>query len=388
MADAPQTESPRPQSQEQTPQKPQYQNGVRSNGRAFNSPNWRMKREESPSQSPSQSQSQPQSRDQGSSPGPSPVPRSRIGLGLGLGFGRPREGGVVPQAISEGRRLYVGNMPYTAKMEDVKEVFVKGGFEVSRIDIAIDPLSGRNPSYCFVDLETKELAERAMAELDGSDLIGRPVKIKPGVVKSASERQQQQQQRAATDMSNSDGSNTGSPRVNRTSPFNADRWRRLGEESPSAPSTPTKLSTRMSTSTNASPSASGPADPSKRLYVGGLPRLTEQDDISGKLTEFFKGYTVTNISKLFAPHPAKRFEPGNHYYLFVDFASVEETQNAMAAMNGAEGPWGAGIRVQRARGEVWKESSSEERKPAARWGSSSRGQQEAVVAAVEGAVEA
>lgn len=35
----------------------------------------------------------------------------------------------MPQAISEGRRLYVGNMPYTAKMEDVKELFSKGGFE-------------------------------------------------------------------------------------------------------------------------------------------------------------------------------------------------------------------------------------------------------------------
>lgn len=74
-----------------------------------------MKREESPSRSESQSQGQDQS-----SPGPR---TSRAG-----GFGRIREN-VVPQAISEGRRLYVGNMPYTAKMEDVKELFSKGGFE-------------------------------------------------------------------------------------------------------------------------------------------------------------------------------------------------------------------------------------------------------------------
>lgn len=97
----------------------------------------------------------------------------------------------------------------------------------------------------------------------------------------------------------------------------------------------------------------------------------------------------TNVSKLFTPHPAKRFEPGNHYYLFVDFATVEETQNAMAALNGAEGPWGSGIRVQRARGETWKEtgSGSEERKPASRWGSSTRGQAPEAVG-TEGVVEA
>lgn len=151
----------------------------------------------------------------------------------------------------------------------------------SRIDISIDPFSGRNPSYCFVDLETKELAERAMTELDGSDLLGRPVKIKPGVVKSASERQQQQQ-RTGLGTGNGDGPSSGSPRGNKTSPFNADRWRR---DENSGPATPTKLSTGQGMNT-------GSADPNKRLYVGGLPRLTEQDDITTSITDFFKDYNV------------------------------------------------------------------------------------------------
>ena len=72
-----------------------------------------------------------------------------------------------------------------------------------------------------------------------------------------------------------------------------------------------------------------------------------------------------NVSKLFAPHPAKRFEAGDHYYLFVDFSSVEEAQAAMDALNGKEGPWGGNVRVQRARGET---SNSDDRKT--RWSSS------------------
>ncbi|KAI9372651.1 hypothetical protein BJX61DRAFT_506472 [Aspergillus egyptiacus] len=358
MVDAP--ESPIPQ--QQTPQKT-FQNGVRTNGRAFNSPNWRVKGEESPSSSPAKSTIMS-------------TPRSS--------FGRQNQ---VPQAISEGRRLYVGNMPYTAKMEDVQALFNAGGFEVSRIDISIDPFSGRNPSYCFVDLETRDLAERAMSELDGHDLLGRPVKIKPGIIKSASERQQQQQQRTATTGSPSATTETtGSPRPNRSSPFNADRWRRNDNEpTPSAPGTPSK-----STITTTSSNGSNSTDSSRRLYVGGLPRLTDQEEIATNITAFFKGYNLTNISKLFTPHPAKRFEPGDHYYLFVDFNSVEDAQNAMAELNGTEGPWGASIRVQRARGETYSNNnpnrnsglgSGEEKR--ARWGPSTR-----TAAPAEGVVEA
>ncbi|KAL2867183.1 uncharacterized protein BJX67DRAFT_107077 [Aspergillus lucknowensis] len=346
MADAPVNTGP----QLQTPQK-QYPNSVRTTGRAFNSPNWRMKREE---EGPS-------------SAGSRANDSAHISRGS---LGGRSNGNVIPQAISEGRRLYVGNMPYTAKMEDVQGLFNAAGFETSRIDIAIDPFSGRNPSYCFVDLETKELAERAMNELDGSDLLGRPVKIKPGVVKSASERTRQRSSTGTGSASENLGS--GSPRGSRTSPFNVDRWRRDGDAP--APATPSKSYSNTNTSSN------GNADPSKRLYVGGLPRLADQESINRNITAFFKDYTLTNITKLFTPHPAKRFEPGDHYYLFVDFTSAEEAQSAMAALNGAEGPWGAAIRVQRARGETSNSGSREkeglldgqdkEKRTGGRWASS------------------
>jgi RNA recognition motif-containing protein len=133
-----------------------------------------------------------------------------------------------------------------------------------RIDIAIDPFTGRNPSYCFVDLESKEVAEKAMNELDGRDMLGRPVKIKPGVVKSSSERAQQRTE--------------GSPRAEKTSasPLNFDRWRR-----PDAPPTFAKIN----------------SDSSCRLYVGGLPRLTDQEAIVSNITNFFKDYKLyVNIS--------------------------------------------------------------------------------------------
>lgn len=125
-----------------------------------------------------------------------------------------------------------------------------------RIDIAIDPFTGRNPSYCFVDLVSKDAAERAMTELDGRDMLGRPIKIKPGVAKTSAERSQQRMD--------------GSPRSDRSSPNGMDRWRR--NDTPSFP--------KMNN------------DSSRRLYVGGLPKLIEQETINSNMTKFFQGYNV------------------------------------------------------------------------------------------------
>ena len=42
-------------------------------------------------------------------------------------------------------------------------------------------MTGRNPSYCFVDFKSKEVAERVMEEYDGRDFLRRQLKVKPGV---------------------------------------------------------------------------------------------------------------------------------------------------------------------------------------------------------------
>lgn len=84
---------------------------MRTTGRAFHSPNWRVKREESPS-------------GQNAAAG-SPGPKTSTSR---LAFSRPSPH--VPQAISEGRRLYVGNMPYTAKSEDVQALFDAAEFRM------------------------------------------------------------------------------------------------------------------------------------------------------------------------------------------------------------------------------------------------------------------
>ncbi|KAH8705969.1 putative ribonucleoprotein [Talaromyces proteolyticus] len=281
------------------PTKQPFQNGVRTTGRAFNSSNWRMKTDDSPVSHPASNNS----------------PRSP--------FNRSWQQTVSP-AITEGRRLYVGNMPYMAKKEDVETIFADGNYKIERIDISIDPFTGRNPSYCFVELESKEQADRAMVELDGKDLLGRPVKVKPGVAKSSQDRASPRP------------SNNSSPRATNDKPGSPpvafDRWQR----------------------NDASVHFKGYSENGRRLYVGGLPKLSSQQSVDSEIQSFFNGYNVEAVSKLISPHPSKRFESGDHYYLFVDFASADEAAAAQAALDGKDGPWGGKIRVGRARGESWK----------------------------------
>lgn len=61
----------------------------------------------------------------GDSPQVSPSPNTNTSRSA---FSRP--GPHVPQAISEGRRLYVGNMPYTATSEQVEALFTAAGFSM------------------------------------------------------------------------------------------------------------------------------------------------------------------------------------------------------------------------------------------------------------------
>lgn len=101
------------------------------------------------------------------------------------------------QAIEQGRRLYVGNLRYEVTVKDVQRLFseVADGIEsinsmsflicsyqfADNLSVSVDPITGRNPSYCFVDFTTKELAERVMRDYDGQLLLHRPIRVKFGV---------------------------------------------------------------------------------------------------------------------------------------------------------------------------------------------------------------
>jgi len=77
-----------------------------------------------------------------------------------------------------GKRLYCGNLPYSATAEDVKDIFSEGGRTVVDIHIVLDRDTGRPRGFAFVEMSTDEEAAQAIEELDGKMFQGRALGVK------------------------------------------------------------------------------------------------------------------------------------------------------------------------------------------------------------------
>jgi len=77
-----------------------------------------------------------------------------------------------------GKRLYCGNLPYTATEEEVREIFSEGGRTVVDIHIVLDRDTGRPRGFAFVEMSTEEEALEAIEELDGRIFQGRALGVK------------------------------------------------------------------------------------------------------------------------------------------------------------------------------------------------------------------
>ena len=71
-------------------------------------------------------------------------------------------------------KLYVGNLPYNFKEEDLKEIFSKYPSVVS-CNLIIDRDTKRSKGFGFVELDSEEEAKEAIEELNGKDFDGRAI---------------------------------------------------------------------------------------------------------------------------------------------------------------------------------------------------------------------
>ena len=72
--------------------------------------------------------------------------------------------------------IYVGNVPYAATETDLEELFQEYG-QVANATIIRDRFDGRSKGFGFVEMENQEDGERAIAALDGQEMMGRPLKV-------------------------------------------------------------------------------------------------------------------------------------------------------------------------------------------------------------------
>jgi RNA recognition motif-containing protein len=73
-------------------------------------------------------------------------------------------------------KLYVGNLPYSAKEESLKDHFSSAG-SVASVKIIIDRETGRSKGFGFVEMESDDAAQSAVSQLDGQEFEGRSLRV-------------------------------------------------------------------------------------------------------------------------------------------------------------------------------------------------------------------
>jgi cold-inducible RNA-binding protein len=75
-----------------------------------------------------------------------------------------------------GRKLYVGNLPYSIGEAELQELFSKAG-NVETVRVMRDMATGRARGFAFVEMATDEEAAKAVTEFNEYDLGGRALAV-------------------------------------------------------------------------------------------------------------------------------------------------------------------------------------------------------------------
>jgi len=75
-----------------------------------------------------------------------------------------------------GTRIFVGNLPFSATEDQLRELFAAHG-EVSSVSIVKDKFTDRSRGFAFVEMSTADAANAAIAALSGHSLDNRPLTV-------------------------------------------------------------------------------------------------------------------------------------------------------------------------------------------------------------------
>ena len=75
-----------------------------------------------------------------------------------------------------GRRLYVGNLPYSATEDQLTEMFSRAG-KVDSVRVMRDMATGRARGFAFVEMGTDEEAQKAISQFHEQQMEGRALVV-------------------------------------------------------------------------------------------------------------------------------------------------------------------------------------------------------------------
>lgn len=75
-----------------------------------------------------------------------------------------------------GKKIYVGNLPFSTTSESLSEVFTRFG-SVDSSKIIMDRETGRSKGFGFVEMSDPTAADSAIAQLHGTSFGGRSLTV-------------------------------------------------------------------------------------------------------------------------------------------------------------------------------------------------------------------
>jgi cold-inducible RNA-binding protein len=74
-------------------------------------------------------------------------------------------------------KLYVGNLSFQVTDDSLHQLFVGKGYQVSSARVICDREGGRSRGFGFVEIGTREDADKAIGEMNGLDVEGRALQV-------------------------------------------------------------------------------------------------------------------------------------------------------------------------------------------------------------------
>ena len=74
------------------------------------------------------------------------------------------------------KKIYVGNIPFNATEQDLRDLFSEYG-EIESLKIIQDQFTNRSRGFGFVEMADDQAAKKAMENLNGKDFLGKNLTV-------------------------------------------------------------------------------------------------------------------------------------------------------------------------------------------------------------------
>jgi RNA recognition motif-containing protein len=75
------------------------------------------------------------------------------------------------------KKLFVGNLPYSANEQDLQNFFADGGVHIDSVTVMRDRFTGQARGFGFVEINDDASALRAVEACHGKELMGRALVV-------------------------------------------------------------------------------------------------------------------------------------------------------------------------------------------------------------------